>query len=236
MNRFSSVMLFGLSLCALSEVAAAQAGVVGVQPKSIHGPPALEIGADGDAEFLYVQGITRTAKGEIVVGNLGSREIQVFGPNGAMLRKFGRTGQGPGEFRNMAWLGRTADSIYIYDSSQSRVSVFSVSGGFVRSVSLAAITDRVYPHARIAVDRLVVLDFPGTRMEHPHGVFVDSVRVGLIDLRKPENVQWFRTIVGSSHLAINPDNTARAVAVGLYRWNQPADRQRGDGVLGRTRR
>ena len=73
-------------------------------------------------------------------------------------------------------------------------------------------------------------------MEHPHGVFVDSVRVGLIDLRKPENVQWFRTIVGSSHLAINPDNTARAVAVGLYRWNQPADRQRGDGVLGRTRR
>jgi hypothetical protein len=60
--------------------------------------------------------------------------VLVFDANGAFVREFGRSGQGPGEFESLDFLGTTTgDSLVTYDESLYRVQVFDVDGRFARS-------------------------------------------------------------------------------------------------------
>ncbi len=90
-------------------------------------PGALAVGPDGN---LYVTDL--------------SQRVTVISPGGKVLRRWGRPGPGPGEFKFIAGdltaptdvagkiaIGRNG-MVYVSDSGNARVQVFTAGGGFIR--------------------------------------------------------------------------------------------------------
>jgi len=101
--------------------------------------PTLDLGGtmsrNGPALYRIAE-VLRLEDGRIVVANGGSNSLEVFAPDGTRLRSVGRSGDGPGEFRALSWVGRLkGDTLAAWDSGLGRLSLFSSSGDYVRSVS-----------------------------------------------------------------------------------------------------
>jgi hypothetical protein len=98
--------------------------------------PSLSIGTiRGEAayEFDDVRGAHRSRDGTIAVINAGLHDVRIFDSSGVHLRSFGRDGQGPGEFRNMALAGVVGrDTLVIVDVGNDRFSLVHPVAGFVR--------------------------------------------------------------------------------------------------------
>lgn len=110
------------------------------------GAPSLVIGstdAERDEVLHRVGNVRRLADGRIVVANGGAAEIRLYGGDGALQVAFGRAGEGPGEFRNLAWLGVTGgDSIVAYDGRLGRFALFAPDGALARSYRVGDSTGR----------------------------------------------------------------------------------------------
>jgi hypothetical protein len=109
---------------------------------TISAEPQLDIGvAEGAAEYqLYrASSAVRLSDGRVVVANGGTNELRFYDRDGSHLMSVGRTGEGPGEFRDLqrVWL-LPGDSLLAYDFFPSRLSVFTSSGEFVRSQHFAS--------------------------------------------------------------------------------------------------
>jgi hypothetical protein len=93
---------------------------------------------DGNAA-PYFQRITSArwlSDGDIVVLDRQADQLHLFADDGAFLRSFGRSGDGPGEFANIATVTvAPGDSIIVLDRYNGRVSVFHPADGFVRDFS-----------------------------------------------------------------------------------------------------
>jgi hypothetical protein len=100
--------------------------------------PRVLIGsADGaDAEqFNQIMGLVRQSNGNLVVANMGSSELRFFDSVGKHVRNAGRSGGGPGEFRQLFALFRgPADSLMAYDVAQG-FHVFDPIGRFARTIA-----------------------------------------------------------------------------------------------------
>lgn len=71
----------------------------------------------------------------VLVADGSSSEIRAFDLDGRHIRTVGRQGAGPGEFESLRWIAASAqDTVYAWDSSLSRLSVFDAELAFVRSV------------------------------------------------------------------------------------------------------
>ncbi|MFN8571378.1 MAG: 6-bladed beta-propeller [Gemmatimonadaceae bacterium] len=98
--------------------------------------PVLEIGGPSDSgavEFSDVRDVLRLGDGRIAVANGGTNEVLVFTAAGAGLRKMGRAGGGPGEFRALAKLFAMGDSLVAADGD-GRAQLFDGAGRYVRSL------------------------------------------------------------------------------------------------------
>jgi len=73
--------------------------------------------------------------------------------SGKLLRKFGRKGQGPGEFIGPSSLRISADHIYIYDTGNGRFQIFSLDGIYERQFKIPI---KVYDY-KISSGQLFVL-------------------------------------------------------------------------------
>jgi len=104
--------------------------------------PVLDIGgpdAEGEHALFRVNAATRLTDGSVMVGNSGSFELRRFAADGTVLGSSGRSGDGPGEFRSITSITRgPADTIYVHDNSQRRLSVHTSDGAFVRISRLDA--------------------------------------------------------------------------------------------------
>lgn len=97
------------------------------------------IGAlDGPPEYTFgeVAGVTVGADGRIYVGDTQALEVRVYSPEGQFLRRFGRDGEGPGEFRNISGLARAPGGVGVLDGRLARVTVFDADGAVVRTVRI----------------------------------------------------------------------------------------------------
>lgn len=100
--------------------------------------PAAVIGAAEGAEavvFGAVSGLEVDDAGRIYVLDRHANELRIFAPDGAHIRTVGRSGGGPGEYRNangLRWL--TADTLVAVDQRGGRYTVLSREGEYVRSV------------------------------------------------------------------------------------------------------
>jgi hypothetical protein len=104
----------------------------------IENEPELSIGvATGSTEYIFtrVAGAGRLPDGTIAVGDYPTNEIRYYDPAGQFLRKVGRTGEGPGEFKFLRELMRCArDTIYGFDTDWP-VEVYDGTGRFIRTLT-----------------------------------------------------------------------------------------------------
>jgi hypothetical protein len=102
--------------------------------------PLIEIGgAADDARYQLFQVVdaARLSDGRIVVADGSSHELRFYDERGAYVSATGRQGEGPGEFRGISGLEVGGDdSIYVFDRSSRRVSIFDARGGFARDIGV----------------------------------------------------------------------------------------------------
>ncbi len=100
--------------------------------------PALDIGVvEGPEEYrlFRVADALLLPDGGVLLVNAGTAEIRHFDGTGAFVSAFGRSGEGPGEFRVPTRIDRYgADSVVVWDEPLRRLSVFTLSGTFGRQV------------------------------------------------------------------------------------------------------
>jgi hypothetical protein len=102
--------------------------------------PSLEIGVvagDESLELSEVAGALRLSDERIVVGNGGTSELRFYGTAGAHELSVGGDGEGPGEFRSIAFVGLMGhDTVVAYDGRLHRLSRFDGSGTFIGSQTI----------------------------------------------------------------------------------------------------
>ena len=106
----------------------------------VSGEPQVAVGgAAGDADYqLYeVHEAIRLADGRIVVANGGSNQLLVFDAAGNYLAAWAGQGDGPGEFRTLAWVASSpGDSLLAGNSLDGRTSFFDSDGNHGRTTTL----------------------------------------------------------------------------------------------------
>ncbi|NIM49980.1 MAG: hypothetical protein GTN78_22390 [Gemmatimonadales bacterium] len=111
--------------------------------------PAVDIGGsedDPDQQLFHVATALVLADRSIVIANGGTRELRFYDRDGAFLSASGGSGEGPGEFKMLGWLGRFAgDSLIAFDVMGRRASVFDAEGRFARSIPFEPSPGMVYP-------------------------------------------------------------------------------------------
>lgn len=121
----------------------------------IEGPPELLFGGVASAHL--------TSGGEIVVADRQSHSIRIFDLGGRLVRQFGRSGRGPGEFEQLSGMWLSSDTVHVFDHRLARISRFALSGNYLGDVQLEG---RGGYYVGAFADGSVVLSLGG--------VFVDS--------------------------------------------------------------
>jgi hypothetical protein len=147
--------------------------------------PQLDLGvADSTDEQVLsgVVGAVRLSDGRVVVANGGTRELRVFDPDGELSDRVGRTGEGPGEFRSIGFLGvLRGDSILVYDGRLHRTSVFDADGTFITTVRVA---DAMLPYMVGVLNEAVLGAWYFIGQDDDRlGIVSAPVHVGMIDIR-----------------------------------------------------
>jgi len=105
--------------------------------------PFLQIGAVEAApeyEFTDVGGLVVLEDGQIAVADAGAAEVRLFDPSGRFLRRIGRKGTGPGEFRRLRTVYATGgDSLVAYDEAGYRLSEFTTDGTLIKTENLDSV-------------------------------------------------------------------------------------------------
>jgi hypothetical protein len=87
-------------------------------------------------QFFRVADVLPLPNGGLAVANGGTSEIRIFDAEGGYERTIGRPGEGPGEFRGLAWIAlRPPDSLVVADARLRRVTVFDAVGEPVRTAT-----------------------------------------------------------------------------------------------------
>jgi hypothetical protein len=87
-------------------------------------------------EFAGILGAVRLPNGTTVVAEENGPRLLFFDTSGTLVRTVGRRGDGPGEFQVPQFLGRTEDTVWVYDFSHSRVTRFDDAGELLGIVNL----------------------------------------------------------------------------------------------------
>jgi hypothetical protein len=91
-------------------------------------------GVDDTTLFTDVLDFEVDRAGRLWVYDRPSNSIFLFGANGRFIRRFGRQGEGPGEFKwNSGMIARGDSGIAIWDSQNARISFFDSTGTFLTS-------------------------------------------------------------------------------------------------------
>ncbi len=88
---------------------------------------------DGDTLLMWV-GLAIDDEGNMFVTDALDYGIKVFDPRGSLLRRAGRAGNGPGEFKAIRELALSKSQVYVTDEYQPRISVFDKTLKFLYSI------------------------------------------------------------------------------------------------------
>lgn len=135
--------------------------VDGQQPRAARIRPEARVQGESDGGailFASATGVLSTPSGQLIVADGISKRIVLLSPTGTLLRAVGRHGSGPGEFLNIAWLGRCGTNrVYVHDPSASRITVYDDTLQYVGSFQFAQAVYRLAcdPRGAIAAARPV---------------------------------------------------------------------------------
>src|SRR5690606_35558780 len=94
--------------------------------------PELRIDGAGPTPLFRVEAGILSPNGTILIANSGYHEILEISSTGALVRRVGREGDGPGEFRSIRWLHAAPDGGYIVGDVRLRRATAFDSTGVVR--------------------------------------------------------------------------------------------------------
>jgi hypothetical protein len=151
-GRFLTPALLLVLLIPPGALAQAPARVQNGPEGSLRTPPRLvpkaEAGQSGPEEALLYRpaNFLFDEAGHLFVVDSGNKAIQVYDREGRFLRRFGKEGEGPGEFRSPvgAYLDWSGDLI-VYDTMTQRASRFSPAGEFRGSEALEMTSSMAIP-------------------------------------------------------------------------------------------
>lgn len=106
---------------------------------TVRAEPVLDLGGVGAPEarqFDGIAGALRTGDGGLVVADWGSRELRFFDGAGELVRRVGREGGGPGEFRGIGGLVEDGDSLLVWDPRELRLTILGLDGNLKSMRSL----------------------------------------------------------------------------------------------------
>lgn len=182
MRRFDEGGLLSLAILVLVGCEApAMSGAAGEWRLS--DDPLVAIGAaEGEPEYQFheIAGVVRFADARIAVADAGSQEIRIFDAEGQHVRTLGGAGDGPGELRTLASMDRyLGDSLLVFDSGSSRVSVFHPDEGFARSWTVESLGRGLFPSHAFAFDdgSILVAHLRGNMPGDPAGVIRNTAPV-----------------------------------------------------------
>ncbi|MEO8000168.1 MAG: hypothetical protein ABI852_22150 [Gemmatimonadaceae bacterium] len=98
--------------------------------------PSFVLGRTGDgttAEFAFVNGATMLPGGNVMVSDRSEYSMLIVAPTGKVVKKFGRSGQGPGELTNAFFSYSCGKNVFIGNNAGRSISVFALDGSFVRT-------------------------------------------------------------------------------------------------------
>ena len=89
---------------------------------------------DGTQPILALpHSVSESSNGVFAIADMSDKDIKLYDRNGDRVGTAGRAGEGPGEFMSLMSATFLRDSIFAYDFSQDRLSVFDATGQFARS-------------------------------------------------------------------------------------------------------
>jgi hypothetical protein len=124
---------------------------------SLEPEASLRIGSPngaGDGHDLHrVSDASRLSDGRVAVLNRSTAEVRLYDANGRFLRSLGRSGDGPGEFRNphRLWV-RNADTIVVADYPPWRVSAYTPEAEYAGTVRFTPVYVNPPVHSAVFPD------------------------------------------------------------------------------------
>jgi hypothetical protein len=165
--------------------------VNGVVRVSNHGPGPVwdlvelaRIGATGGMgperpdEFGKVTGVVAGDDGTIYVADGLAYEIRAFSADGESLRRIGREGGGPGEFRAVLSLGMLGDTLVVLDPGNGRLGFLSPTGAWLGQRLYNRVSG---PEVRIYQTGAHELSIPAVRGDGMGVVFVRHLAGGELE-------------------------------------------------------
>ncbi len=136
-------------------------------------------------------GVAVSSSGHIYVTDQGNNRVLVFDKEGDFLFKFGKKGDGKGEFKApMGVALGPQDQVFVTDRIQNKVLIFNASGKFIREFQVRSPLTPTVKNSRLYVttyDGVSIYDFDGKQLkkfgqrgsqkqefDFPNGIAVDS--------------------------------------------------------------
>jgi hypothetical protein len=161
-------------------------------------------------ELTVVTGILPLANGNLVVMESGDFLATLYSPNGKLLKRFLRQGEGPGEGKFVASFGMLGDTIWVSDGSLYRLSFFDPGGNLLRTIPLTGSADwtRLRPDAKGAFNSRVAprVLLPGDRALGSPGTVVTALTQGIVKSIPLVSMNWqgdVSGIVGETPVVLN---------------------------------
>lgn len=90
---------------------------------------------DPDSGFSRIASLDVDSEGNVFLFESVDRQIRKYNEQGTEILRFGRSGDGPGEFQTVATVGVLGDSVWVLETGNSRrrISLFNRNGDFVSS-------------------------------------------------------------------------------------------------------
>lgn len=144
---------------------------------TVSAEPVLEIGVlEGAPEYQFdgIVGAIPLRGGGLAVADNGSDQIRLYDEEGRHVRSMGGTGDGPGEFQSLQWIGARGDSLLAWDSQAKRLTMFTTAGDFVGSTNVRALSGFRPTAAGVLADGTLIVtpgDSPADMFAAPEGLY-----------------------------------------------------------------
>jgi len=189
-----SLLLLSMAACASGSQPAMSRG------RDIDSLPRITIAAtqrfgseqSPDTGFSVVGEVDVNREGQVYAADQQDYRIRVYSPKGQLVRVIGQRGDGPGEFRSPPVFGIVGDTVWTYDRSNHRLTLFERNG---KVISTAQVAQVEVPVPEVPSMKGVL----GPVLMRPDGRFLSSIegylgggppQQGMPDtLRNPE-VAW----------------------------------------------
>lgn len=136
--RLPSAVSSVIFLLAVAWMSSADEAALSAQSRPIPTVPTYVVRFDDEAGLLNgIAGAVRTNDGRFLLASSYGGVVVLLDSTGSIVRMIGRAGSGPGEFRNISWIGRcTPNSAFVYDRQNARMTVIEFDGELRREFSL----------------------------------------------------------------------------------------------------